>query len=328
MDTISETVRGDFGNNKSKYISSKWEELNSVPGCDAKQHRRVTEFASGNSKSTCKTAFWEEEHRGRMDIRTVETDTCSMDYLCFGHGERPFVIIPGLSVQSVLLSAEAVAAAYRPFTEDHTVYLFDRRKEVSEGYSIADMAGDTAGAMKHLGLKEADICAASQGGMIAMMIAAQYHDLVRKLVLASTTAEMTDERYRVPGSWAALARAGRAEDLFLAFGNFVYPDRVFEGMRTNLLEAAGTVTAGELERFVILDESMKNFCALDCLDRISCPVLVIGSRDDRVLGGEASVQIAEAIPGSILYLYDGYGHAVYDTAPDFTRRMMTFFRQA
>ena len=36
-------------------------ELNFVPGCDAKQHRRVTKFASGNSKSTYKTAFWEEE---------------------------------------------------------------------------------------------------------------------------------------------------------------------------------------------------------------------------------------------------------------------------
>ena len=38
-------------------------ELNSVPGWDAKHHRRVTEFAFGNSKSASKTVLWEEEKR-------------------------------------------------------------------------------------------------------------------------------------------------------------------------------------------------------------------------------------------------------------------------
>ena len=52
-------------------------ELNSVPGCDAKQHRRVTEFASGNYKSTYKTEFWEEEQIReplRMMCGVVQTE--------------------------------------------------------------------------------------------------------------------------------------------------------------------------------------------------------------------------------------------------------------
>ena len=36
------------------------EELNFVSRCDAKQHRQVTESASGNSKSACKTELWDE----------------------------------------------------------------------------------------------------------------------------------------------------------------------------------------------------------------------------------------------------------------------------
>ena len=261
-----------------------------------------------------------------MNIQTVHTDTCSMNYIRFGHGEKRFVIIPGLSVQSVLLSAEAIAAAFRSFTEDYTAYLFDRRSEVPEGYSIGDMARDTAQAMKALELKDTHIYAASQGGMISMIIAADYPELAGKLVLASTAAQVTRERYQVPESWVELAKAGRAEDLYMAFGSKVYPADVFENLRSFFSETAKTVTEQDLARFVILAESMKDFSAVDSLERITCPLLVIGSRDDKVLGEAASEQIAEAIPGAELFLYDGYGHAVYDTAPDFTERMLDFFR--
>ncbi|MBQ2617108.1 MAG: alpha/beta hydrolase, partial [Synergistaceae bacterium] len=59
----------------------------------------------------------------------------------------------------------------------------------------------------------------------------------------------------------------------------------------------------------------------------TCPVLVLGSNDDRVLGGEASVQIMESLKvksGCELFMYDGYGHAAYDIAPDYRERMLKF----
>ena len=52
--------------------------------------------------------------------------------------------------------------------------------------------------------------------------------------------------------------------------------------------------------------------------RLECPVLVLGSRDDRVLGGKASEQIAEQLensPDCELVIYEDYGHAAYDLAP-------------
>ena len=42
----------------------------------------------------------------------------------------------------------------------------------------------------------------------------------------------------------------------------------------------------------------------------------------------AAETIAEALqdrPECELYLYDGYGHAVYDLAPDYKQRMLNFF---
>ena len=48
-----------------------------------------------------------------MMIQTgiVQTESFSMDYFRFGRGSRTMVILPGLSVQSVMGAAQAVEAA-------------------------------------------------------------------------------------------------------------------------------------------------------------------------------------------------------------------------
>ena len=103
---------------------------------------------------------------------------------------------------------------------------------------------------------------------------------------------------------------------------------MFEQSRELLTEAAKTVTPDELKRFVIMAEGIRDFNVIDDLGKISCPVLVIGSNDDKVLGGETSRQIMECLsdkPGCELFMYDGYGHAAYDIAPDYRERMLKFF---
>lgn len=73
-------------------------------------------------------------------LDTVKTDEFVMDYCRFGCGKGNIVIIPGLSVQSVMPSAQAIAQAYKILTDDYTLYVFDRRKDNPESYCIADMA--------------------------------------------------------------------------------------------------------------------------------------------------------------------------------------------
>ena len=62
-----------------------------------------------------------------IPIETVRTDTFTMDFFRFGRGSRTLVILPGLSVQSVMPAADAVAAAYQTLQDEFTIYLFDRR---------------------------------------------------------------------------------------------------------------------------------------------------------------------------------------------------------
>lgn len=260
-------------------------------------------------------------------IETVKTDAFSMDYFRFGTGKRTLVILPGLSVQSVMGSAQAVAEAYAPLAEAFTVYLFDRRKELPPVYSVADMAADTAAAFQKLGLEKVSLFGASQGGMIAQQIAVDHPELVEKLVLGSTCAAVDEARFEVIGSWVRLARAKDREGLYLSFGEALYPRDVFEASRDLLRQMAQAVTEEELARFVILAEGTLGFDAEDRLENIACPVLVLGAADDRVLGPDAANALAEKLggkPGFQLYMYDGYGHAAFDTAPDYKARMLQF----
>ena len=192
------------------------------------------------------------------------------------------------------------------------------------------MADDTAEAMKTLGLKNVCLFGASQGGMIAQIIAIKYPRLVGRLVLGSSACRADRERSAVIEEWIELAKAGKAKELYLSFGEKIYPAEIFEKFRGTLAEMSKSVSAGDLERFVILAEGTRGFDVTNELDTIRIPVLAIGDRTDAVLGSEATEEIARAMkndPGFKKYMYTSYGHAVYDTAPDFTKRIFDFFTE-
>ena len=263
-----------------------------------------------------------------MRIETVSTGRFSMDYFRFGTGEKTLVILPGLSVQSVMGVADAVAEAYRPIQDAFTVYVFDRRSDLPPAYPVREMARDTAEAFRALGLREVCLFGASQGGMIALVMAIEYPELVGKLVLGSSSAHVKEPQYRVLENWVRLAKAGDREGLYLSFGEEIYPPEVFRQFRQALIDAAGTVTDRDLARFVILAEGTKGFDVVRELDRIRCPVLAIGVYEDRVLDSDATMEIAEKLDARAdfrLYLYTGYGHAAFDTAPDYKQRILRFF---
>lgn len=258
----------------------------------------------------------------------MSNESVSMDYIEFGHGDKNLVIIPGLSVQSVMGSAEAVKEAYKGFGEEFTVRLFDRRKDLPPVFSIADMARDTVGVIRDLGLKDLYLFGASQGGMICMEIACSHPSLVRSMVLGSSCCRMTDSRYSTVREWVELAKKGDARALYLSFGEKLYPGPVFEQSRDLLISMAKTVTPQELSRFVTLAQTMQGYDISDRLNGVTCPVLVIGDIDDRVMGPSASPELFKCFKGRPdcgLYLYEGYGHAVYDLAPDFRERMSVWF---
>ena len=263
-------------------------------------------------------------------IETVKTEAFSMRYFRFGTGEKTMVILPGLSVQSVMGLADAVAESYGSLAGEFTIYVFDRREELPAVYPVRQMGRNTAEAMKALGLREVYLFGASQGGMMAQVIAIEYPELVHKLVLGSTSAHVQPEQYRVIEEWIRLAEEKDAVGLYLDFGRKIYPPAVYEQFREALVDAGKSVTEEELRRFVILARGIRDFSVVDELEKIRCPVLAIGVYEDAVLDADATMEIAEKLdprPDFRLYLYTGFGHAAFDTAPDYRSRILRFFHE-
>ncbi len=263
-----------------------------------------------------------------IKIEAVRTETCAMDFFRFGRGKRNLVILPGLSIQSVMGAADTIASAYRSLEDTFTIYVFDRRKELPPVYSIRDMARDTALAFRALGLDHVCLFGASQGGMIALVLAIEYPELVGRMVLGSTSAHVQEHQYRMIEEWINLARNKDRVGLYLSFGRAIYPPNVFSQYREALTAAAESVTDTDLERFIILARGIKGFDVVEDLPKIRCPVLAVGVYEDSVLDSDATMEIAEQLDfleDFRLYMYIGFGHAAFDTAPDYRERILRFF---
>ena len=107
---------------------------------------------------------------------TVKIGDMDMYYVSFGYGSKTLVVLPGLSdgLTTVKGKALLLASPYKRFFKDYTVYMFSRKNEMPEGYSIRDMASDQAKVLKKLGITRANVMGGSQGGMIAQFLAIDY----------------------------------------------------------------------------------------------------------------------------------------------------------
>ena len=268
-----------------------------------------------------------ERNKKMSVIEKAVSGSVSMKYFKFGNGDKVMVLIPGLSIKSVMESADAVEEAFGQYKDGYTIYVFDRREELPEIYSIQDMAADTAAVMKELGLSKISLFGASQGGMIAMVIAMEYPELVDKLVLGSTSSHVKPEQQGVIDKWLTLAQNKDVSELCKSYAQEIYPAAVYEANKAFFDDMAKSVTQEELDRFVILAKSIKEFDVTSSLKKIKCPVLAIGAFEDAVLDDDATLEIAENLDYRSdfkLYMYTGYGHAAFDTAPDYRQRVFDF----
>ena len=72
---------------------------------------------------------------------SVPIGNTQMSFVSFGQGDKAFVILPGLSdgLATVRGKALLLAAPYRKFIDDWTVYMFSSKDELPEGYSIREI---------------------------------------------------------------------------------------------------------------------------------------------------------------------------------------------
>jgi len=259
-----------------------------------------------------------------IPVRTLKCERFEMDYACFGKGRRILVILPGMSLHPVVPNAAFVARMFSCFTESHTVYLFDRKKNIQSGYSVFDMADDCVVALDMLSIVQADFYGASQGGMIAMTIAARYPSRVGKLALASTAAKSSAISTQTMNSWAEIARKGDPVELNRNIFSKVYSPSYYQRYRRAFEMYEDSGTAEQMRSFAILADATRSFDISGELGKITCPVFLAGVEDDTVLGSEGMDFVSEALHCPV-QSYPGRGHAFYDEDRGFVEVLRKFF---
>ena len=247
--------------------------------------------------------------------------TMKMNYIQFGNGPKTMLILPGLSVRPVCPLAESIAAAYDVFSRDFTVYLFDRREDVPQDYSLEQMAEDTVTKIKELGLRDIYLYGVSQGGMIAQIITLKHPELVKKLALASTCSFIEDGTVN---DWAELSGKHDLEGLLKGFVTKVYGDAYYEQYKDAIYGAYGDLSEKEMDYFAILASAVNGFDLREVADEITVPVFVTGSRDDSVIP-ITSMEESARLLNAESHFFEGYSHAVYDEAEELKTRVYDFF---
>lgn len=253
----------------------------------------------------------------------------TMDYIRFGAGDRPLVMLPGLGdgLRSMKGTALPMAFMYREFAKDFTVYAFSRRNVLPEGYTTRDMARDQTEAMEQLGIEKADIFGVSMGGMLAQHLAIDYPEKVNKLILTVTSARPNLILTESIDEWVSCAKRGDHTALMDSNVRRIYSEDYYRKNKW-LVPIMGKLTKPKsYDRFFVQADACLTHNAYESLHQIKAPTLVIGGEKDIALGGDPSREIAASIPSAELRMYAQWGHGLYEEAKDFNQVVMDFLKK-
>jgi pimeloyl-ACP methyl ester carboxylesterase len=205
---------------------------------------------------------------------TVSVNGLRMYYELAGAGP-PLVLIAGLGldVSECGQLIDALAGRYR-------VLAFDNRgagqtDKPDEPYTVSQMADDTAGLMRALGIERAHVVGMSLGGRIALELALEHPGVVRSLILVSTSARV--ER-RWPMSLLGLVS-------MVVPGRYPQPRYAFKRQR----------------------EASVGYDRMADLPELRVPTLVVHGRRDHIVPYRLAEDMAAGIPAARLALVDS-GH--------------------
>ena len=196
-----------------------------------------------------------------------------------------------------------------------TVGQMMRRRVGQDQYSLSDMAADTAGLLRELGISPAHVVGASMGGMIGQVLAAEHPDLVRSLTsIMSTTGSRWHGQpalsvYRYLLRPPPRDRDGYIERAAAVFG--LVGSTGFDRDEQYIRERAGRafdrgydVRAGGRQLGAIIASGDRT----KMVGKVRAPTLVIHGSVDKMIRPSGGRATAKAIPGARLTMIEGMGH--------------------
>lgn len=265
------------------------------------------------------------------DIRNLMVDigSAKVPVAVFGKGTRNIILLPGVGdgLHTVEGKAGMFAMSYPKLRKEFRVFVMSRRIPFPENFGTMEMADDMKLVMDKLGIEKASIIGVSMGGMIAQHFAAAFPERTEKAVFVVTTARKSKYMDIIGEEWLQMAKAGDGVALMRSSVRNMYTDGYYK-RNGWLCEITGRfMMPKSYERFIRMGFACLEHDSAAVLKDIKAPVLIVGGNEDRTVGGEESVFLAENVSGAEIFMYDGLRHAVYDEAKDFNERILEFLRR-
>ncbi|MER6468809.1 alpha/beta fold hydrolase [Streptomyces collinus] len=198
-----------------------------------------------------------------------------------------------------------LAAAYRLFLPERRAH--GRTPDVAGPLSYGDMAADTVDFLEAIVRAPAHLVGWSDGGIVALLVAAARPDLVRKVVVIGASFRPAREAFVDPSMLDTLADGSDDLDFFRAMYEPVTPD--------------GAEHWPVVARKVLDMWRGQPTLTTEDLGRIAAPTLVMVGDDDMVTL-EHTLALYRAVPGSQLAVVPGASHLVPLEKPALVNRLI------
>ncbi|GAB2769208.1 alpha/beta fold hydrolase [Rhabdobacter roseus] len=256
---------------------------------------------------------------------TIQTNGISLYYEERGLGE-PVLLIMGIT---------AAGSVWEPHVADWEKYyrciLPDNRgvgfSDKPDGpYTTEQMADDYAGLLDQLGLEKVRVVGCSMGSTIAMQLALRHPHKVKSMVLMCPWARC-DAMAKGIFEHMMHCKARFTPEEFSLYIQLL----IFSKSTWDKDEKRAELEAGRRENPPFPQPlhglqgqaaACINHHVLDQLGTVQSPTLVIGGEEDVFTPPWMGQEIAEAIPGAEIYLYQKLGHAFhFEATEDFNNRV-------
>jgi pimeloyl-ACP methyl ester carboxylesterase len=261
----------------------------------------------------------------------LELDGASIHYQLRGQGAETIVFAHGLLLNERIFKDQVAALQqhYRCVTFDFRGH--GQTSATRSGYDMETLYADTVGVIQELRATPCHFVGLSLGGIIGLHIAVRRPELLRSLVLFSTTADAETNHNKKLYRLLALVA--------LLFGPRLVAGRAMPVMfgRTFLNDPARADLKREWRQHLIANRRLSVVGALNALisrqpiyeklNQITTPTLIaVGEEDPAAPKGEAK-RIHSQIKGSVLLRIPQAGHVITVEAPETVTRLLEgFFR--
>lgn len=130
--------------------------------------------------------------------------------------------------------------------------------------------------------------------------------------------------HKVVSRWIKMAKCGNYKDIIIDTVKKSYSDKYLKRIRFFYLIFGRVGKPKDFSRFLIQANSCIHHNSYEELNKIKCKTLVIRGDCDKIVGSNSSLEISKSIKDCKVFIYQGLGHAVYEEAKDFNKRVLEF----